>query len=83
MNKEGIEKEIKSMQPELTDDDCKDFVISEETSKIHDAMVVWQFLYPNHKDEEELKKVCKLAGFDYENALKYKDYCLKELSEND
>lgn len=81
MDKEDFEKEIKSMQPELTDDDCKDFVISEETSKKHNAMIVWQFLYPNHKDEEELKKVCKLAGFDYENALKYKEYCLKELSE--
>ncbi len=83
MNKESIEKEIKSMQPELTDDDCKDFVISEETSKIHEAMVVWQFLYPNHKDENDLKECCKVFKLDYENALKYKDYCLKELSKND
>ena len=76
---EGKSIEIKSMQPELTDNDCKDFVISEETEKKHNAMIVWQFLYPNHKDENELRRCCEMYRFDYENALKYKDYCLKRL----
>lgn len=80
MDKKSIEDEIKSMQPELTDDDCKEFVLPENKSKMLDAMGVWQFLYPHVKDEEELKSECKFLGFDYENALKYKDYCLKQLS---